>query len=72
MPHLFEVEDLADEPRTFWPQFGPSEYDYLYHPYTKDQNETYDLVASWRKVLDDYASSTNTDEKVKPFDGSIL
>ncbi|KAF7997524.1 hypothetical protein HCN44_006095 [Aphidius gifuensis] len=64
VPHLFEIEDLADEPRSFLPQFKSNEYDYLYHPHTKDQNETYDLVQSWRRVLDNYANKTNTDEKI--------
>ncbi|XP_015111695.1 maltase 1 [Diachasma alloeum] len=64
VPHLYEVENLLDEPRTNASGVTDSEYAYLDHVHTKDQPETYDLVKSWRKVLDDYANSTNTDEKV--------
>ncbi|XP_063995478.1 maltase 1-like [Diachasmimorpha longicaudata] len=64
VPHLYEDETLPDEPRTNAINVTDSEYAYLDHVYTKDQPETYDLVASWRKILDDYANSTNSDEKV--------
>ncbi|XP_015111696.1 maltase 1 [Diachasma alloeum] len=64
IPHLFEVENLQDEPRTNLPGVVDGEYAYLDHFYTKDQPETYEVVKSWRKIMDDYANATNTEEKV--------
>ncbi|XP_011307785.1 maltase 1 [Fopius arisanus] len=64
VPHLYEVENLLDEPRTYATGVTSAEYAYLNHVHTKDQPETYALVKSWRKVLDDYANNTNSDEKV--------
>ena len=29
-------------------------YDYLNHPYTKDRNETYEVVYDWREVLEEF------------------
>ncbi|XP_063995465.1 maltase 2-like [Diachasmimorpha longicaudata] len=64
IPHLFEAENLQDEPRTFLPGIVNGEYGYLHHFNTKDQPETYEVVKSWRKIMDDYADSTNSEEKV--------
>ncbi|XP_043493243.1 maltase 1-like [Polistes fuscatus] len=64
IPHIFERDDLLDEPRSFIPNTTTRDYAYLNHIYTKDDPRTYDLVKSWRKVLDDYANSTNVDEKI--------
>ncbi|XP_063995481.1 maltase 1-like [Diachasmimorpha longicaudata] len=64
VPFLFEFQDLADEPRSNLPNVTANEWEYLRHDYTQDLDETYDLVRSWRKILDDYANSTNSDEKV--------
>ncbi|XP_015183315.1 PREDICTED: uncharacterized protein LOC107070028 [Polistes dominula] len=64
VPHLFEVDDLRDEPRSFDPTTTERDYAYLDHIYTKDDPRTYELVQSWRKVLDDYANANNEDEKV--------
>ncbi|XP_014203781.1 maltase 1-like [Copidosoma floridanum] len=50
--HLFEDERLRDEPRSFRPGVLADEYEYLEHPYTKDQNETYGVVADWRALMD--------------------
>lgn len=33
---------------------SPDDYNYLDHPYTMDQNETYDVVYNWRDVLNEY------------------
>ncbi|KMQ89144.1 maltase 1-like protein [Lasius niger] len=64
VPHLFEDANLPDEPRSYAPGATERDYTYLEHIYTKDDPRTYDLVASWRKVLDDYADYHNEDEKV--------
>ncbi|XP_047354643.1 maltase 1-like [Vespa velutina] len=64
VPHLFESEDLRDEPRSSDPNATDRDYTYLDHIYTKDDSRTYELVKSWRKVLDDYSDANNEDEKV--------
>lgn len=64
IPHLFENSNFPDEPRSYAPGATERDYTYLDHIYTKDDQRTYDMVASWRKVLDDYADHHNEDEKV--------
>ncbi|XP_032685970.1 maltase 1-like [Odontomachus brunneus] len=64
VPHLFETNYTSDEPESKAPDVTKDDYGYLNHTLTKDQPQTYELVRSWRKILDDYANRTNTDEKV--------
>ncbi|KAI4499903.1 hypothetical protein M0802_005159 [Mischocyttarus mexicanus] len=64
IPHLYERDDLRDEPRSFDPNATNHDYEYLDHIYTKDDPRTYDMIRTWRKVLDDYANANNEDEKV--------
>lgn len=64
VPHLFETNYTSDEPESKAPGVTGDDYAYLNHTLTKDQPRTYELVQSWRKILDDYANRTNTDEKV--------
>ncbi|XP_035720486.1 maltase 1-like [Vespa mandarinia] len=64
VPHLFEREDFHDEPRSSDPNATDRDYTYLDHIYTKDDPRTYELVKSWRKILDDYSDANNEDEKV--------
>ncbi|XP_046415384.1 alpha-glucosidase-like [Neodiprion fabricii] len=64
VPHLVEVEDLTDEPLSNTPGVNPNDYPYLDHIYTKDHELTYQIIKEWKDLLDDYADSTNTDEKV--------
>ncbi|XP_043483468.1 maltase 2-like [Leptopilina heterotoma] len=64
VPHLFEDDKLTDEPRSNNPTATDRDYTYLNHIYTKDDPRTYDLVLSWRKVLDDWSNANNEDEKV--------
>lgn len=65
VPHLFEVDDLRDEPRSNAPGSTPHDYTYLEHIYTKDDPRAYELVLSWRKLCDDFADKNNSDEKVR-------
>lgn len=51
--HLFEAEDLRDEPKTGTDP-DPLSYGYLNHWFTKDLPEVYDIVYQWREVLDDW------------------
>lgn len=37
----------------------PGDYDYLTHLYSRDQNETYDLIYDWRAVLDEFTLKHN-------------
>nr|XP_050856119.1 maltase 1-like [Vespula vulgaris] len=64
VPHLYERNDLLDEPRSSDPSATTRDYTYLDHIYTKDDPRTYELVRSWRKVLDEYSDANNEDEKV--------
>jgi alpha-glucosidase len=50
---MFEDDQFRNEPRNEWVS-DPDNYEYLQHIYTKDLQETFDLVYTWRKVLDDY------------------
>lgn len=58
IPHLFEVEDLRDEPLSGSTN-DPRSYEYTQHVYTKGQPETYDMVSQWRAVLDEYEDEGN-------------
>ncbi|EFN70155.1 Maltase 1 [Camponotus floridanus] len=62
VPHLFETNYTLDEPTSGIED--DYEYDSLNHIFTTDQPETYNLVLSWRKILDEYAYQHNTSEKV--------
>ncbi|KAJ0182097.1 hypothetical protein K1T71_002819 [Dendrolimus kikuchii] len=59
--HLFEVDKMEfggkfpDEPFTGNLDLGPDDYDYLDHIYTKDRDETFDMVYQWREVFDEYS-----------------
>ncbi|KAL6428415.1 hypothetical protein ACFW04_008591 [Cataglyphis niger] len=62
VPHLFETNYTLDEPKI--KDAIEDDYSSLNHILTKDQPETYNLVLSWRKILDEYAYQYNTSEKV--------
>uniref|UniRef100_A0A2A4JCN0 alpha-glucosidase n=1 Tax=Heliothis virescens TaxID=7102 RepID=A0A2A4JCN0_HELVI len=62
---LYEVDpanfngQYPDEPLSGTPGLSLDDYDYLSHIYTRDQNETYDLIYDWRAVLDEYTTKHN-------------
>ncbi|XP_058791295.1 maltase 1-like [Phymastichus coffea] len=60
--HMFEVADLKDEPKS-GNNVPEDDYEYLNHIYTRDLNETYGVVGSWQKLLDDYVAKHKTDGK---------
>jgi len=62
--YLYETNYTSDEPESNIKGVTKDEHDYLIHTLTKDQPQTYNLVKSWRKILDDYAFHNNADEKV--------
>ncbi|XP_045510977.1 maltase A1-like [Colias croceus] len=57
--HLFEVDKelyggkYPDEPISGQRRDDPEHYDYLTHIYTKDQDETFDMVYQWREVFEE-------------------
>lgn len=55
VPFIFET-GLEDEPLSGYEPAASNEYRYLSHIYTMDQPETYELVYSWRKLVDDYSN----------------
>ncbi|XP_023248157.1 maltase 1-like [Copidosoma floridanum] len=61
--HMFEVANLRDEPRS-GKAVPVDDYDFLDHTYTRDLNETYGVVASWQKLLDNFVAQHKTDGKL--------
>ncbi|XP_076681156.1 alpha-glucosidase [Andrena cerasifolii] len=62
--YMFEVVSLMDEPSANRTDIPADDYDSLVHIYTRDQNETYDVLKSWRKLMDDYSDQSKTDAKM--------
>lgn len=52
VPHLMERQDFPDEPLSNNPNFGPDQWDFLSHVFTKDQPELYDLIYEFRDTVD--------------------
>lgn len=61
IPHMFEDVNMPDEPLSGDPNAQEWEYGYLNHIYTKDQDETFDMVYQFREFVDAYAESTGRD-----------
>ncbi|XP_032584718.1 maltase 2 isoform X1 [Drosophila mojavensis] len=53
--HLYEREDLADEPLS-GKTADPLSYEYTKHVHTKDLPEVLAMVQHWRQLLDDYSA----------------
>ncbi|XP_014208338.1 maltase 1-like [Copidosoma floridanum] len=64
IPHVYEKDGLPDEPRSNDQQASERDYNYLDHIYTKDDPRTYDLIQSWRNLMDRWADEHNEEEKV--------
>ncbi|XP_012222970.1 alpha-glucosidase [Linepithema humile] len=58
--HLFEDPRFLDEPPTNIPGLPPDDYDTLDHIYTKNQLPSYDLLKTWRKLLDRHSPKADT------------
>jgi alpha-glucosidase len=54
VPHLYEDERFLDEPLSNDPNADPDQYGYLDHVYTWNRDETYDVIAEMRTVLQEY------------------
>ena len=61
---MFEDAKFRDEPRSNRTGIPKDDYDSLVHIYTKDQNETYVTLKSWRKLMDDHSNRTKSDPKL--------
>lgn len=57
--HLFEVEDFRNEPLNPW-DTDPLSYGYTDKDYTKDLDETYDMIYQWRAVMDTFTQANGT------------
>lgn len=68
IPNLFEKINpdgtFPDEPRTYNPNCDRYDECSLNHIYVQDQNETYDMVYEWRKLVDDFTNSRNIEPKI--------
>lgn len=58
--HMFEDPDFKDEPDNVDVE-DKNIYASLHHIYTKDLDETYDVVKGWRVLIDKYVSDKNID-----------
>lgn len=56
---VYEAAHLKDEPYLN----DNNNYNSLDHVYTKDQDETFELVYEWRRFLDDYAATAGGDSR---------
>lgn len=61
--HLFEVEDLRDEPPSGQTD-DPNSYFYLRHDYTKDLDEVFDMVYQWRELTDKWHADNGGDVRL--------
>ncbi|KOX73204.1 Maltase 1 [Melipona quadrifasciata] len=61
---MFEDAKFRDEPDSNRTDVPKDDYDSLDHIYTVDQNETYDVVRSWRKLMDEHSNRTKSDPRL--------
>lgn len=68
VPCLFEKMNsdgtFPDEPQSFDPNCDRDDHCYLNHIYVQDQDEAYDQVYQWRKLVDDFSKTFNIEPKV--------
>lgn len=64
VPHIFEIADLRDEPLANNSNANPDDYEYLDHIYTKDLNETFEMIYHFREHLDNYTKSHGGDTRI--------
>lgn len=64
MNHLFEDPLFRDEPKANVTGIHDDDYESLEHIYTKDLDESYEVLKSWRQLLDDYSTKTKSDSKM--------
>lgn len=68
VPTMFEKTNadgsLSDEPRSYNPDCDKNDHCYLQNIYTENQEENYDMIYQWRKLLDDYSTAHSVDSFV--------
>ncbi|XP_058449988.1 maltase 1-like [Malaya genurostris] len=57
---MFEDRHFRDEPIN--DPADPLSYRYTHHIFTRDQPETYEVIAHWRKVLDEFTKKNGREE----------
>lgn len=61
LPYMMEADKelhggrYPDDPLSYAPGIGPDELGYTVPIYSKDQEDTYDIVIQWRALLDEYS-----------------
>ncbi|XP_075236576.1 maltase 2-like [Lycorma delicatula] len=63
VPYLVEDENFLDE-EYIDPEVPKNEYLNINHTYTMDQPLTFEIIRSWRKILDSYSKDKNVDTRV--------
>lgn len=58
--HIYENITFSDEPLSHLSYVTSEEYDYLDHPYSKNQPESYKVAQDWRSLLDKYSQKGST------------
>ncbi|XP_043250144.1 alpha-glucosidase-like [Colletes gigas] len=61
---LLEDSRFQDEPKSNVPGIPDTDYDSLLHVYSKDQDDTYDILKSWRRLMDNHANKTKSNAKM--------
>lgn len=62
--HMYEDDRFLDEPSANRSDLPADDYDTLDHIYTKNLDETYDVLHSWRRLLDQHSANINGDYKM--------
>jgi alpha-glucosidase len=58
--HMYEDVGFLDEPPSNIPGLPPDDYDTLDHIYTKNQPETYEVLKTWRELMDNHPKTADT------------
>lgn len=58
--HMYEDSRFLDEPLSHKPGILEDDYDYLDHIYTKNLLETYEVLKTWRELLDQHSETADT------------
>lgn len=58
--HMYENADFLDEPPSNIPGLPEGDYDNLNHIYTKNLQETYEVLQTWRDLMDNSSETADT------------
>ncbi|XP_011497118.1 PREDICTED: maltase 1-like [Ceratosolen solmsi marchali] len=61
---LYEDDRFLDEPLTGLHGFTKNDREYLYTIYTKNDPRDFEIVANWRKVINNWVDACNEEEKI--------